>query len=347
MSINLLETKAYDYPLPAEMIAQYPTDKREQSRLMHLNCKDKAITHKSFEDIKDILKEDDLLVLNNSKVIPARLFGKKANDTKIEVFLLNPADEPDHWHCLLYPAKRIKEEQWLYFSDGLKGWINPTRVDGTWKIRMEYNSDFWQVLDEVGHMPLPPYIKRADETGDKSRYQTVYAKHNGSVAAPTAGLHFTDSLIEEIKDKGIEIEELTLHVGLGTFRPVKTDNITDHHMHSELVEITPQAAENINKARTQGRRIVAVGSTSVRSLEAFYNEEGIVPGLSQTDIFIYPGYEFKAVDAMITNFHLPQSTLMMMVSAFGGYEYIKEAYSIAIDKGYRFFSYGDAMFIEK
>lgn len=347
MSINLLETKAYDYPLPAEMIAQYPAQRREQSRLMHLNCTSKEIKHRSFTEIKDILREGDVLVLNNSRVIPARLFGRKANDTKIEVFLLNPADEANHWHCLLYPAKRIKEEQWLYFADNLKGWISPAREDGTWKIRMESDDDFWQVLDEVGHVPLPPYINRPDESDDKSRYQTVYAKHNGSVAAPTAGLHFTKELLEEIKAKGIEIEELTLHVGLGTFRPVKTENIKDHIMHSELVEITPQTAEHINEAKQEGRRIVAVGSTSVRSLEAFYTDEGLVPGLAQTDIFIYPGYDFKAVDAMITNFHLPQSTLLMMVSAFGGYEYIKEAYSVAIEKGYRFFSYGDAMFIEQ
>lgn len=347
MSINLLETKAYDYPLPAEMIAQYPAQRRELSRLMHLNCTSKEVLHRSFTEIKDILHEGDLLVLNNSRVIPARLFGKKANDTKMEVFLLNPAEEPNYWHCLLYPAKRIKEEQWLYFSDNLKGWISPAREDGTWKIRMESDDDFWRVLDAVGHVPLPPYINRPDESDDKSRYQTVYAKHNGSVAAPTAGLHFTKELLEEIKAKDIEVEELTLHVGLGTFRPVKTDNIKDHIMHSELVEITPKTAERINAAKQEGRRIVAVGSTSVRSLEAFYTDAGLMSGLAQTDIFIYPGYNFKVVDAIITNFHLPQSTLLMMISAFGGYEYIKEAYSVAIDKGYRFFSYGDAMFIEK
>lgn len=344
---DIFATKTYDYILPPELIAQHPAERREDSRLMHLISSDNAISHHRFSEIAELLRDDDVLVLNNSKVIPARLFGKKENGTKIEVFLLHPAQKPDYWHCLLYPAKRIKEEQWLHFSDNLKGWIHPIREEGTWQIRMECDGNFWQELNEVGHIPLPPYISRADEAEDKRRYQTVYAKHNGSVAAPTAGLHFSPELLEKLRAKGTEIVELTLHVGMGTFRPVKCDNIKEHLMHSELVEISADAANTINQAKQDGRRIVAVGSTSVRSLESFFEDGKVHSGKRHTDIFIYPGYEFKVVDAIITNFHLPQSTLLMMIAAFCGLTKIKEAYEVAVRENYRFFSYGDAMYLEK
>jgi S-adenosylmethionine:tRNA ribosyltransferase-isomerase len=330
-----------------ELIAQYPADKRDHSRLMHLYATDEGISHRTFTDLPDLLRPGDLLVLNNSKVFPARIFGHKDNGTKIEVLLLNPSSETDKWKCLLYPAKRIKQEQYITFSGNMRGWVYPENIDGVHDIKLEYSGEFWQEIERIGHIPLPPYIDRPDEQSDRTRYQTVYAQLQGSVAAPTAGLHFSHELIEKCKSKGIQFAELTLHVGIGTFRPVKTDIITEHKMHSECVQISADTAETINEAKAEGRRIIAVGTTSVRALESFWEAGKLQSGNRWTDIFIFPGYEFKVPDALITNFHLPESTLLMMVSAFAGYSFIRKAYQVAIAERYRFFSYGDAMYIER
>ncbi|MDD5536984.1 MAG: tRNA preQ1(34) S-adenosylmethionine ribosyltransferase-isomerase QueA [Candidatus Cloacimonetes bacterium] len=346
MTPDLNRREAFSYHLPTELIAQYPAEKRENSRLMHLHTGDQSINHRLFVELPSLLRSGDLLVLNNSKVFPARLFGRKDNGTKIEVLLLNPSSEPDKWKCLLYPAKRIKQEQYITFSNNMKGWVYPQRIDDVYEIKLEYKGDFWQEIESIGHIPLPPYIARPDESSDKTRYQTVYARQHGSVAAPTAGLHFSKDLIQKCKDMGVQFTELTLHVGIGTFRPVKTELITEHTMHSECVEILPETAKTINKAKAEGRRIISVGTTSVRGLESFWEAGELQSGNRWTDIFIYPGYKFKVPDAIITNFHLPESTLLMMVSAFAGFEFIRKAYQVAIAERYRFFSYGDAMYIE-
>lgn len=345
MSLNLLLRNSYHYDLPKELIAQYPADKREASRLMHLDRQVGSIEHKNFTDILDILSEGEVLVLNNSKVFPARLFGTKENGSKIEVFLLHPTDR-NTWKCLVHPGKRLKEAQWLQFSDDFSGYIETSDYEGIREIRFEYQGDFWDKIFRVGHIPLPPYIARTDDKSDIERYQTVYAKELGSVAAPTAGLHFSSSILDKLKEKGVIITELTLHVGIGTFRPVKTENITEHTMHSECAEITQEAADTINCAKREGRRVVAVGTTTVRTLESFWDGNKLQTGNRWTDIFIYPGYKFGVPDAMITNFHLPESTLLMMISAFAGYDLVMNAYKQAVAEHYRFFSYGDAMVIE-
>lgn len=346
MKADLLKRNSYHYELPAELIAQYPAQKRDESRLMHLQRGDKTIDHKLFSDLPDLLREGDLLVLNNSKVFPARLFGEKANGTKIEVLLLSPDSAHDTWKCLVYPGKSLKEEQYISFSENMRGYVFSGANDGTRLIRLEYEGDFWVAIDKVGHIPLPPYINRPDEDEDRERYQTIYAREPGSVAAPTAGLHFSPVLMDTLKAKGVQFAELTLHVGIGTFRPVKTDDITQHLMHSECVEIPETTAELVNCAKQENRRVIAVGSTSVRSLESFWEDGRLQAGNRWTDIFIYPGYNFKVADAMITNFHLPESTLLMMISAFAGYDFVMEAYRLAVSERYRFFSYGDAMLIE-
>nr|MDK2850540.1 S-adenosylmethionine:tRNA ribosyltransferase-isomerase [Candidatus Cloacimonadota bacterium] len=346
MTKDLLDKKAYYYDLPTELIAQYPLPNRDESRLMHLCRETREIHHRHFGDIADILRPGDLLVINNSRVFPARLYGYKENGTKIEVLLLNPTGEQNLWKCLLQPAKRIKSPQWLRFSDNLKGFVYPDDDDGRRTIKLEWDGDFWQEIERIGHIPLPPYIDRPDEQSDRERYQTVYASQNGSVAAPTAGLHFSSNLIEKLKDKGILFTEITLHVGIGTFRPVKVERISDHVMHSECVEISTSSAEAVNKAKREGRRVIAVGTTSVRALESFWDGDKLLDGNCWTDIFIYPGYRFGVPDALITNFHLPESTLLMMIAAFADYEFIMEAYAKAVSERYRFFSYGDAMFIE-
>lgn len=346
MKPSLLQTAAYHYELPKELIAQYPSPQREESRLMHLHAGTGEIAHRKFRDIQSLLKPGDLLVLNNSKVFPARLYGSKENGSKIEILLLNPCADEHCWNCLAHPGKRLKEAQWLYFSDSLKGYISKGREDGQREIRLEYSGSLYDILAEIGHIPLPPYIARQDEQSDKERYQTVYAKEPGSVAAPTAGLHFSKELLAELVAAGIQRTELSLHVGIGTFRPVKSASILQHTMHAELVEISQNTAQKINQAKSEGRRIVAVGTTTVRSLESFWQDGALQSGKKWTDIFIYPGYQMQVPDALITNFHLPESTLLMMISAFAGYDLIQKAYQEAVAERYRFFSYGDAMYIE-
>lgn len=341
---DLLKKSSYRYELPKELIAQYPLKERTQSRLMVLDKQNQTISHRHFYDIVDILLPGDVLVLNKTRVIPARLFGTKANGTGIEVFLLDEI-ETGTWHCLVHPGKRLKQSQTLTFSDELSGFISSADEEGIRTICFSYSGDLWQLLEKHGHVPLPPYIERTDEKSDQSAYQTVYASVNGSVAAPTAGLHFTQDILHKLKKKGIVITELILHVGLGTFRPVKVDDITHHKMHSEFCSITLETADIINQARKENRRIIAVGSTSVRTLESFYDQNMLQAGSKWTDIFIYPGKEINVVSGMLTNFHLPESTLLMLVSAMAGYELMKQAYEQAVVEKYRFFSYGDAMLI--
>jgi S-adenosylmethionine:tRNA ribosyltransferase-isomerase len=330
------------YELPPELIAQTPVYPRDSSRLLvYDRAKDKT-THTIFKNIGDFLKSGDVLVINNTKVIPARLLGFKSTGAKAEVLLLKRLNLTD-WEVLLKPAKRLKLGAVIVFSEKLKCRVL-SEGEGVWVVRFEFSGVFEQILDELGQMPLPPYIRQ--KLIDKSRYNTVYAKIEGSSAAPTAGLHFTPELIQSLKDKGIIFVEVLLNVGLGTFLPVKTANIEDHRMHSEYYEISQAAADTINLAKAQKRRIIAVGTTSVRVLESSANNDGrIRSGSGDTDIFIYPGYNFKVIDGLITNFHLPESTLIMLVSAFMGREKVLDLYRQAIDLKYRFFSFGDAMFI--
>jgi len=330
------------YELPPELIAQTPVYPRDSSRLLvYDRAKDKT-THTIFKNIGDFLKSGDVLVINNTKVIPARLLGFKSTGAKAEVLLLKRLNLTD-WEVLLKPAKRLKLGAVIVFSEKLKCRVL-SEGEGVWVVRFEFSGVFEQILDELGQMPLPPYIRQ--KLIDKSRYNTVYAKIEGSSAAPTAGLHFTPELIQSLKDKGIIFAEVLLNVGLGTFLPVKTANIEDHRMHSEYYEISQAAADTINLAKAQKRRIIAVGTTSVRVLESSANNDGrIRSGSGDTDIFIYPGYNFKVIDGLITNFHLPESTLIMLVSAFMGREKVLDLYRQAIDLKYRFFSFGDAMFI--
>jgi len=341
-----MKTSDFYYDLPEELIAQHPIKNREESRLLILDKKTGEVEHRTFKDIIDYLYEGDCLVLNDTRVIPARLFGsREGKDEKIE-FLLLKNIEGNRWETLVKPGKKVKPGGRILFGDGvLIADVLSIEEDGTRVVEFRYDGIFEEVLDRLGEMPLPPYIKEKLE--DKERYQTVYARHDGSAAAPTAGLHFTKELLRRIEDKGVSIAYLTLHVGLGTFRPVKVDNIEEHHMHSEYYELGEEAAFKINSTREKGGRIVAVGTTSVRTLETVATLEGsIVPKKGWTDIFIYPGYEFKAVDCLITNFHLPESTLLMLVSALAGKDKILNAYRIAIENKYRFFSFGDAMFIK-
>ncbi len=343
--MDLLKREAYAYDLPKELIAQYPLETRDASRLMHVSRADGTIRHRAFSDLISILKPDDVLVVNNSKVFPARLYGEKDNGTQIEVLLLNPGADGS-WECLVHPGKRLKNPQWLKFSPTLSGYVGMGDEEGIREIKFESDADFWSEIHRIGHVPLPPYISRDDSDHDRDRYQTVYASQRGSVAAPTAGLHFTKELISALKAKGIMICEITLHVGIGTFRPVKCEYIIEHKMHSECAEISEAVASQINASKESGRRIITVGTTTTRTLESFWGPSGLESGIKWTNIFIYPGYQFRVTDAMITNFHLPESTLLMMISAFGGYELIKGAYAQAVAERYRFFSYGDAMLIE-
>ncbi len=342
--INIYDTSAYAYDLPEELIAQTPVYPRDSSRLLYYDRTTDRAEHRIFREIKDLLKPGDVLVVNNTKVIPARLFGYDAKGREYEVLLLKRLDST-HWETLLRPARKAKIGSQIVINEELKltiDSINP--ADGVRTVEFNYDGVFEEILDRVGIVPLPPYIREKLE--DKSRYQTVYAKIDGSAAAPTAGLHFTPELLGELKAKGVEIVEVLLHVGLGTFRPVKTDNILEHKMHSEYYKVTEEAAERINLAVKEGRRVIAVGTTSVRTLESAALFNGTVAaGGGNTDIFIYPGYEFKVVKGLITNFHLPESTLIMLVSAFTGREKTLELYRTAVDMKYRFFSFGDAMFI--
>ena len=335
------------YDLPEELIAQTPLDERDSSRLLVLNKESGAIEHRIFRDIVDYFNEGDVLVVNNSKVIPARLIGKKSDSgIDIEVFLLK-SRELDTWEVLTYPGRRTKIGTTIIFGDGkLKAHVVDVVEDGNRIVKFEYdkNNTLMSLIDEIGNMPLPPYIKEKLE--DKSRYQTVYAKIDGSSAAPTAGLHFTEELFERLRKKGVKIAPVMLHVGLGTFRPVKEDNIIDHIMHTEYFSVSEESANIINECKANGGRVFAVGTTSCRTLESVSDESGVVQAMSgDTGIFIYPGYKFKAVDALITNFHLPESTLMMLVSAFSSRDIILNAYKVAVDEKYRFFSFGDAMLI--
>ena len=340
-----MDVKDFYYDLPEELIAQDPLEDRSSSRLMVLDKNTGAIQHKIFKDILDYLNPGDCLVLNNTKVIPARLFGvKEGTEAKIEILLLKRR-ENDIWETLVKPGKKAKPGTKISFGDGLLvGEVIDVVEDGNRLIQFTYEGIFEEILDQLGQMPLPPYITH--QLADKNRYQTVYAKYDGSAAAPTAGLHFTKELLAAVKEKGVDIAEVTLHVGLGTFRPVKVDNILDHHMHSEFYMISQEAADKINHAKESGHRVIAVGTTSTRTMEAAANENGKLHECSGwTEIFIYPGYQFKVIDALITNFHLPESTLVMLVSALAGREHILAAYEEAVKDRYRFFSFGDAMLI--
>lgn len=365
----------FDYELPEELIAQLPADKRENSRMLVLERGSHTISHKHFYDIVDLIENDTLLVLNDTKVMPARLIGHKDTGAKIEVFLLKQLDpSPEFpsshsslrnsslsskgrrdclWEVLIKPSKRVKPETIITISDELSvRAIERTEEDGGWIVELLYEGNLLEVLHRNGNIPLPPYIERklADEDIKKldfERYQTVYAKDEGSVAAPTAGLHFTQEILQKLKDKGVEIAYVTLNVGLGTFRPVKCENILEHKMHSETFEISEETARKINEAKAQGKKITAVGTTTVRTLETAYQQFGEIKAChSASELFIYPPYEFKVIDNLITNFHLPKSTLLMLVSALAGKDFIFEAYKQAVENKYRFFSYGDCMFIK-
>lgn len=339
--METLKTSTYHYDLPQELIAQTPIEPRDHSRLLVYKRADGSIEHKHFYDIIDYLKPGDVLVINNTKVIPARLFGtKEETGAKIEVFLLKRLNLTD-WEVLMKPGKRAKVGTLIKFSDRLLCKVIKDTEFGGKIVQFIYNGVFEDILSEIGNMPLPPYIHERLE--DKERYQTVYSKYNGSSAAPTAGLHFTKELLEKVKAKGIEVVEVLLHVGLGTFRPVSEDNILDHEMHSEYIEVTSEAADKINQAKKEGRRVIAVGTTSIRTLESAATKKGeIAPCKKDTSIFIYPSYDFKIVDGVITNFHLPESTLIMLVSAFCGIEETLHMYNVAVKEKYRFFSFGDA-----
>lgn len=341
-----MKTSDFYYDLPKELIAQSPLSDRSASRLMHLSLKDGSIEHRHFTDILDYLKEGDCLVINDTKVIPARLYGHKEDTGAVIEILLLKRKENDIWECLVKPGKKARPGVKISFGDGcLKGEIIDVVEEGNRLIKFTYEGIFEEILDRLGEMPLPPYITKKLE--DKNRYQTVYAKHEGSAAAPTAGLHFTKELLEQVKEKGVKIAHVTLHVGLGTFRPVKVEDVTEHHMHSEFYVVEPEQAELINQTKKNGGRVISVGTTSCRTLESASGEDGTLKaGSGWTDIFIYPGYHFKMIDGLITNFHLPESTLLMLVSALAGKERIMHAYEEAVKEKYRFFSFGDAMFIE-
>ena len=341
-----MQLSDFYYDLPQELIAQDPLLKRDNSRLMVLNREEGTIEHKHFYDVISYLKEGDCLVINDTKVIPARLIGEKeGTGAAIEVLLLKRLDDCT-WETLVKPGKKARVGARIIFGGGkLVGEVIDIVEEGNRIVRFEYEGIFEEILDELGQMPLPPYITHKLE--DKNRYQTVYAEHEGSAAAPTAGLHFTKELLEEIKAKGIKIAHVTLHVGLGTFRPVKVDEITEHHMHSEFFMIDEEAAEKINRAKETGHRVICVGTTSCRTVESAADENGHLEAKSGwTQIFIYPGYKFKVLDCLITNFHLPESTLIMLVSALAGREHVLAAYEEAVKERYRFFSFGDAMFIQ-
>lgn len=340
-----LKKSDFYFDLPEELIAQDPLEDRSSSRLLVLDKDTGKMEHHVFKDILDFLHEGDCLVLNNTKVIPARLMGVKADTgATIEVLLLKRR-ENDIWETLVKPGKKARPGAVISFGDGiLTGKVLDIVEEGNRLIQFSYEGIFEEVLDRLGEMPLPPYITH--KLQDKNRYQTVYAKYEGSAAAPTAGLHFTKELLAKVEEKGVKIAYVTLHVGLGTFRPVKEENVLEHHMHSEFYQVTPEAAELINSTKAAGGRVICVGTTSCRTIESAANEEGmVIPGCDNTEIFIYPGYRFKVLDNLITNFHLPESTLIMLVSALAGKEHVLAAYKTAIDMKYRFFSFGDAMFI--
>ena len=341
-----MKVSDFNYDLPKELIAQVPIKERDESRIMVLNRKNKTIENKIFKDIIDYLNPGDCLVRNNTKVIPARLYGiKEETGANIEFLLLNRI-EGDIWEVMVRPGRRLMPGVKVTFGDGiLKAEILEKMENGNRKVKFEYNGIFNEILDKIGLMPLPPYIH--EKLKEKDRYQTVYAKYEGSAAAPTAGLHFTNELLKKIQEKGVEIANVTLHVGIGTFRPVKVENVEEHNMHSEHFYIKQEDADKINRAKKAGKRVIAVGTTSCRVLESIADENGMVEATEKdTSIFIYPGYKFKCLDALITNFHLPESTLIMLVSALAGKDFIMKAYREAVKEKDRFFSFGDAMFIK-
>lgn len=340
-----MKTSDFYFELPNEQIAQDPLSDRSASRLMVLHKKTGEIEHRKFTDIVEYLRPGDCLVRNNTKVIPARLFGTREDTGAVIEFLLLKRREDDIWETLVKPGKKARAGARISFGEGLlRGVIVDVLEDGNRLIQFSYKGIFEEILDKLGQMPLPPYITH--KLQDKNRYQTVYAKYDGSAAAPTAGLHFTEKLFQELEEKGVIVANVTLHVGLGTFRPVKVEDVTEHHMHSEHYFIEPGEAEKINRAKREGGRIICVGTTSCRTIESAADEKGILRAAEEnTDIFIYPGYQFKIMDELITNFHLPESTLLMLVSALAGKDFIMKAYEEAVQEGYRFFSFGDAMFI--
>ena len=340
-----MNVKDFSYELPQRLIAQDPLEDRSSSRLMVLGKKDGSVTHRVFRDITEYINPGDCLVINNTKVIPARLFGQKEDTgAAVELLLLRRLCG-SQWETLVRPGKKAKPKTKLIFGNGmLAGEIIRVAEEGNRIIQFSYDGIFEEILDQLGEMPLPPYITH--QLQDRQRYQTVYARHEGSAAAPTAGLHFTPQLLDEIRAKGADIAEITLHVGLGTFRPVKTENVLEHHMHSEFYRLEQEAADKIKRAKQGGGRIISVGTTSTRTLESIADEHGFVKAASGwTQIFIYPGYQFRCIDALITNFHLPESTLIMLVSALAGREHVLDAYRTAVQEEYRFFSFGDAMLI--
>ena len=339
-----MKTQDFYYDLPEELIAQTPLQQRDSSRLLVLDKNTGELQHRYFFDIIDFLRPGDCLVLNNSRVLPARLIGHRPTGGAVEVLLLRDLGDKK-WECLCKPGRKMQVGNQVIFGDGeLTATVTEIREDGNRVVEFHYEGIFLEVLERLGKMPLPPYIKA--ELADQERYQTVYSKEVGSAAAPTAGLHFTQELLEKVREKGVKTAFVTLHVGLGTFRPVKAEEITEHHMHSELCMISQETADILNETKSSGGRIVCVGTTSCRTLESLVNEDGTFCASSKwTEIFIYPGYKFKAMDALITNFHLPESTLVMLVSAFAGRESVLHAYEEAVKERYRFFSFGDAMFI--
>ena len=341
-----MQVSDFNYELPEELIAQTPIKKRDESRLMVLDRSKRTIEHKIFKDIIDYLKPGDVLVRNNTKVIPARIYGKKETGANVEFLLLNNI-EGDIWESIVRPGNKLHVGTKVIFGDGiLKAEVLDIMPGGTRKVKFEYDGIFNEILDKIGLMPLPPYIH--EELKENDRYQTVYAKYEGSAAAPTAGLHFTDELLKKIEEKGVKIANVTLHVGIGTFRPVKEENIEDHDMHTEHYYIKQEDVDKINETKKNGGRVIAVGTTSCRVLETIADEETGMVHVTEgdTNIFIYPGYKFKCIDGLITNFHLPESTLVMLVSALAGREYILKAYNEAVKEEYKFFSFGDAMFIK-
>ena len=339
-----MKVSEFNYELPEELIAQTPIEKRDESRLMVLERKKQTIEHKVFKDIIDYLEPGDCLVRNNTKVLPARLYGKKETGAKVEFLLLNQI-EGDIWESIVRPGNKLHVGTKVIFGDGLlEAEILEVMPGGTRKVEFHYKGIFNEILDQIGLMPLPPYIH--EELKENDRYQTVYAKYNGSAAAPTAGLHFTEELLKKIEEKGVKIANVTLHVGIGTFRPVKVEKIEEHEMHSEHFYIKQEDVDKINETKKQGKRVIAIGTTSCRVLETISDENGMVkPMEGDTQIFIYPGYKFKCLDGLVTNFHLPESTLIMLVSALAGRDYIMKAYNEAVKEKYRFFSFGDAMLI--
>jgi len=339
--------KDFDYVLPSELIARYPVPQRDASRLMLLDRSSESISEDQFSNLCSYLKPGDLLVMNDTRVMPARIFGNKETGGKVEIFLVRRDTGPaERWHCLLRSSKRFREGQKILLADGMMATVCSRSDNESWQIEFAGPESFHIWLEREGHIPLPPYLQRGDDESDRERYQTVYSRAPGAVAAPTAGLHMTCELLAELEQKGIKTAYLTLHTGLGTFQPVRVEHVEEHRIHTERFSIPAATAEAIRSARSQGGRVIAVGTTTTRTLEyAADNNGNVISGDGEVDIFIYPGYSFKVVDALITNFHLPESTLLMLVSAFAGCELVREAYLEAIRRGFRFYSYGDAMLI--